>query len=61
MTFWRRLSRDLHEHRKPPLMLVRRGYALLRAQREVVRHAVALGCERVDPEQAYAEIRSLDR
>jgi len=61
VTFWRRLSRDLHEHRKPPLMLVRRGYALLRAQREVVRHAVALGCERVDPEQAYAEIRSLDR
>lgn len=61
VTFWRRLTRDLHEHRKPPLMLVRRGYALLRAQREVVRHAVALGCERVNPEQAYAEIRSLDR
>ena len=60
LTFWRRLTRDLREHRKPPLVLVRRGYALLRAQREVVRHAVALGCERVDPERAYAEIRALE-
>ena len=60
LTFWRRLTRDLREHRKPPLMLVRRGYALLRAQRDVVRHAVALGCERVDPERAYAEIRALE-
>jgi uridine kinase len=60
VTFWRRLTRDLREHRKPPLVLVRRGYALLRAQREVVRHAVALGCERVAPERAYAEIRALE-
>jgi hypothetical protein len=37
-------------------VLVRRGWALMRAQREVVRHAVALGCERVDAETAYAEI-----
>ncbi|MGZ8744857.1 MAG: uridine kinase family protein [Nocardioides sp.] len=59
-TFWRRLTRDLREHRKPPLVLVRRGWALLRAQREVVRHAVALGCERVSPERAYAEIRALE-
>ncbi len=60
VTFWRRLTRDLREHRKPPLMLVRRGYALLRAQRDVVRHAVALGCERVGPERAYTEIRALE-
>lgn len=60
VTFWRRLTRDLREHRKPPLMLVRRGYALLRAQRDVVRHAVALGCERVAPERAYEEIRALE-
>ena len=25
VTFWRRLTRDLREHRKPPLVLVRRG------------------------------------
>ncbi len=60
VTFWRRLTRDLREHRKPPLMLVRRGWALLRGQREVVRHAVALGCERVAPDRAYLEIRALE-
>ena len=57
VTFWRRLTRDLREHRKPPLVLVRRGWALMRAQREVVRHAVALGCRPVRPDEAYAEIR----
>ena len=41
VTFWRRLTRDLREHRKPPLVLVRRGLALLRDQRRVVAHAVA--------------------
>ena len=30
VTFWRRLTRDLREHRKPPLVLVRRGLALMR-------------------------------
>ncbi len=59
VTWWRRLTRDLREHRKPPLVLLRRGWALMRAQGEVVRHAVALGCERVDAEAAYAEIRAL--
>ena len=59
LTFWRRLTRDLREHRKPPAVLVRRGWALMRGQDEVVRHAVALGCRQVSPEQAYAEIRAL--
>lgn len=59
VTFGRRLTRDLREHRKPPLVLLRRGYALLRAQREVVRHAEALGCQRIAPQRAYAEIRAL--
>lgn len=57
VTFWRRLSRDLREHRKPPLVLLRRGWSLMRAQRDVVRHAVALGCRPVRPDEAYAEIR----
>ena len=26
VTFWRRLTRDLREHRKPPLVLLRRGW-----------------------------------
>jgi uridine kinase len=59
VTFWRRLTRDLREHRKPPLVLVRRGVALLRAQRSVVADAVAKSCAPVTPEQAYAAIRRL--
>ncbi|WP_182524371.1 ATP-binding protein [Nocardioides dongkuii] len=59
VTFWRRLTRDLREHRKPPLVLVRRGLALLRDQRRVVDHAVALGCVPVTPEEALAASREL--
>ena len=59
VTFWRRLTRDLREHRKPPLVLVRRGLALLRDQRRVVAHAVALGCQPVSAEEAAAGIRRL--
>ena len=59
VTFWRRLTRDLREHRKPPLVLLRRGLALLRDQRRVVDHAVALGCRAVKPEEAYAEVSAL--
>lgn len=56
VTFWRRLTRDLRERRKPPLMLVRRGLALLRDQRRVVAHAVELGCEVATPDRAFARI-----
>ena len=59
VTFWRRLTRDLREHRKPPLVLVRRGWALLRDQRRVVQHAVDLGCRPVTPDEAYAEVGRL--
>ena len=59
VTFWRRLTRDLREHRKPPLVLVRRGVALLRDQRNVVAHAVELGCEPVTPDEALARVRRL--
>ena len=41
VTFWRRLTRDLREHRKPPLVLVRRGFALMREQRRLVAEIVA--------------------
>src|SRR5690606_37096797 len=44
VTFWRRLTRDLREHRKSPPVLVRRGLALLRGQQQVVAHAVSRGC-----------------
>ncbi|MEV7430619.1 MULTISPECIES: ATP-binding protein [unclassified Nocardioides] len=58
-TFWLRLQRDLREHRKPPLVLVRRGIALMRAQREVVADAVAKGCRPVTPDEACAEVARL--
>ena len=59
VTFWRRLTRDLREHRKPPLVLVRRGWALLREQDRVVAHAVARGCRPVTPDEAYADVQRL--
>jgi len=59
ITFWRRLTRDLREHRKPPLVLLRRGIALKRDQRRVVARAAAMGCRVATPDEAYAEIRTL--
>ena len=59
LTFVRRLTRDLREHRKPPLVLVRRGVHLMREQRRVVEHAASLGCRVVHPEVAYTEITRL--
>ncbi len=59
VTFWRRLTRDLREHRKPPLVLLRRGWALMRAQRRVIADAEALGCTVMNPHQASERIRSL--
>jgi uridine kinase len=59
VTFWRRLARDLRERRKPPLVLLRRGWALLCDQDRVVDHAVALGCRPMTPDEAYADIQRL--
>ncbi len=59
LTFVRRLSRDLREHRKPPTVLVRRGLRLMREQRRVVEHAESLGCRVLHPDVAYAEINRL--
>jgi uridine kinase len=61
VTFVRRLTRDLREHRKPPGVLVRRGLHLLREQSRVVAHAEALGCRVLHPDRAFAEIRALVR
>ncbi|GAB3851747.1 uridine kinase [Nocardioides maradonensis] len=59
ITFTRRLSRDLRERRKPPLVLVRRGLALARAQRRIVRRAEAAGCRVATGDRAYVELASL--
>jgi uridine kinase len=47
VTFGRRLLRDLAEARKPPPTLLRRGLALARAERALVRDWVGLGCRPV--------------
>ena len=59
VTFWRRLTRDLREHRKPPLVLVRRGWTLMRRQGRVVADAAAQGCDVVSVAEAEARIRAL--
>ncbi len=57
-TFWRRLTRDLRESRKPPWVLVRRGVRLLQAEPAVVARAVETGCVVVTSKQAYARLRA---
>ncbi len=59
VTFWRRLTRDLRERRKQPLVLLRRGVVLLRNEPQVVGHAVALGCAPMTSEEAYRHLRDL--
>jgi uridine kinase len=56
VTFWRRLLRDLEERRKPPLVLVRRGLALMRGQRAVVAECVARGCTVATGHEAYRQL-----
>lgn len=60
VTFWRRLTRDLREHRKPPLVLLRRGLALARAQRQIVRRAVSVGCRVATGDRAFADLSEDD-
>ncbi|GAA4811381.1 ATP-binding protein [Nocardioides caeni] len=60
ITFGRRLQRDLREHRKPPLVLLRRGIALARAQRAVVRRTTAVGCRTATGDRAFAELTGGD-
>ena len=59
VTFWRRLTRDLREHRKPPHVLLRRGWLLMRAEPGVVAHAVACGATAMSPNQAFDRLSAL--
>lgn len=59
VTFWRRLTRDLREHRKPPLVLLRRGLALMHDQRRIVTEAVSAGCTPCSAEEAYRMVQAL--
>ena len=59
VTFVLRLSRDLREHRKPPLVLVRRGWRLALQEPAIIAALEAKGCRAVSPAQAEAAIRRL--
>jgi uridine kinase len=59
LTFWRRLSRDLRERRKPPWVLVRRGVSLLRHDLDVVARAERAGCTVLSSEEAFRRITSV--
>ena len=59
LTFVLRLTRDLREHRKPPLFLLRRGWWLARRERAIVSALVAKGCTPMTPRQAEAVVRRL--
>ncbi len=57
--FVRRLTRDLAEHRKPPLTLWRRGRLLMHQELGVVETARAKGCRPVTAAELAALLRSL--
>ncbi len=61
VTFTRRLVRDLKESRKPPLTLLRRGWALMRAEPAIVARQVRLGAAACSPSVAERRIRALLR
>jgi uridine kinase len=58
--FLRRLTRDLREHRKPPLTLVRRGLRLMRAEPRVLARQMELGCRPCDRADTLAALRRAD-
>lgn len=59
VTFALRFVRDLREHRKPPLVLLARGWRLMRAEPAIVREAVSYGCRPMTPSRAEALLRRL--
>jgi uridine kinase len=56
MVFWLRLRRDLAKKRKPPLILLRRGLALWRAQPALKRKALAAGFTPLNMRAAVARL-----
>jgi len=59
VTFGLRLARDLHEGRKSPLVLVRRGWRLMLDEPRLVADAVAHGCQVMTPRQARKMLLAL--
>ena len=61
LTAGRRFVRDLAERRKPPHILVQRGWALLKDEPQVISAAMALGANCVTPKEAEARYRAAPR
>lgn len=57
VTFGRRLVRDLSERRKPPLVLVRRGLRLARAEPRIIEEQRRLGAAAVRPKDLARQLR----
>lgn len=61
VTFVLRLTRDLREHRKPPLVLLRRGWQLAWREPAIVAALEALGCTAMTPRQTEQLLAALPR
>jgi len=59
MTWWRRLRRDVREHRKPLPVLLRRGVALSRAEPSLRRAAVTAGFTPMTMRQATINLKRI--
>jgi uridine kinase len=59
VTFGRRLVRDLAERRKPPLVLLRRGLALTRAEPQLVARMERLGATCATPAEVERRLRAV--
>lgn len=57
--FGRRLQRDLRQHRKPPMVLIRRGLALVAQEPALRRSALAAGFTALGMSAAAAEIQKI--
>ncbi|MBB1509407.1 uridine kinase family protein [Tessaracoccus sp. Y36] len=55
--FLRRLARDLKEHRKPPVLLLRRGWALYRSEPALRRAALAAGFRGMSMRRALGSVK----
>ena len=61
VNWWRRLRRDLAEHRKPPHVLLRRGLMLMREEPRLRAQAVAAGFVPLRMDQAIRAVADLVR
>ncbi len=57
VNFLRRLVRDLREHRKPPLMLIKRGIRLWRKDHDILQGQVQKGCRPMTARKIISTLR----